>query len=137
MRPRREFPASVKRLAWERCKDADGIPRCEDCTAQLSTANVHYDERDDGEFDHDLADNLLGEPTLDNCKVRCKTCHGRKTMRDRKLIAKNNHSRDRNQGIRPTPRQTLVGSRKSNIKIRIGKPPVWRDSGKPVWGARR
>lgn len=133
MHRRREFPSRVKHEAWDRCKDADGIPRCEDCTARLSTANVHYDERLDGEFDHDLADNLLGEPTLDNCKVRCKTCHLRKTKRDRKLIAKGNHSRDRDRGIRPTPMQSLPGSRRSKIKIRIGKPPVWRDSGKSLW----
>jgi site-specific DNA-cytosine methylase len=35
---RRDFPAKIKRAAFERCKDANGIPRCEDCTAALESA---------------------------------------------------------------------------------------------------
>jgi 5-methylcytosine-specific restriction endonuclease McrA len=100
-RNRRDFPSRVKRLAFERCRDASGIPRCEGCTAKLSEANMHYDDRADGEFDHDLADALLGEPTLENCKVLCRTCHSAKTKRDAALIAKANHVRDRARGIKP------------------------------------
>jgi 5-methylcytosine-specific restriction protein A len=116
---RREFSAEVRRAAWERCKDAAGIPRCEECTAQLSSGNIHYDERQDGEFDHDLADALLGEPTLENCKVRCKACHLRKTGRDRKLIAKSNHARDRHIGAVVAPQQVIVGSRASGWKHHV------------------
>jgi hypothetical protein len=113
---RREFPTHVRNAAWERCKDTAGIPHCEECTAQLSSGNVHYDERQDGEFDHDQADALLGEPTLENCKVRCKSCHQRKTARDRKLIAKSNHVRDRHIGAVATPQQVIVGTIASGWK---------------------
>ena len=113
---RLEFSAATKRAAWERCKDGAGIPRCEDCTAPLSSGNVHYDERQDGEFDHDQADALLGAPTLENCKVRCKSCHRRKTKIDRRLIAKSNHVRDRHIGAVVAPTQVIVGTKASGWK---------------------
>jgi 5-methylcytosine-specific restriction enzyme A len=100
MSKRRDFPPSVKRERFERCKDADGIPRCESCTARLSDANVYYAERVDGEFDHDIADGLLGEPTFENCRVLCRTCHKLKTKRDIKIIAKSNRVRDGARGIK-------------------------------------
>lgn len=135
MRNRREFPAQVKRDAWDRCKDAAGIARCEGCTARLSAGNVHYDERIDGEFDHDQPDAMLGESTLENCKVLCRTCHGLKTKQDRKTIAKSNRVRDLARGIRN--RSKLPGSRDSNIKLRINGPPIDRRTGKPLWIASR
>lgn len=119
MHRRREFPAAVKREAFERCRDTAGIPRCEECTAVLSTANVHYDDRHEGEFDHQLADALLGEPTLENCQVLCRTCHEIKTKRDRKLIAKSNHVRDRHLGIRQPVIRPMPGSRASGWSHRI------------------
>ena len=76
MTARREFPKSVKVAAFERAKG-----KCEDCSAPLYPGKFQYD--------HDLADGLGGEPTLENCKVRCTNCHGPKTTQhDIPAIAK-------------------------------------------------
>lgn len=132
---RRNFPNPVKREAWERSKDESGVARCDNCTARLSVGNVHYDERTDGEFDHAQSDAMLGDPTLENCQVLCRSCHGRKTKRDRKIIAKSNHVRDRARGIKTRSLRQLPGNRDSNIKLRFNAPPIDRRTGEP-WGRR-
>jgi len=63
---RRDFAARVKVAAFERAKG-----HCEGCGAHLTVGKFHYD--------HDLADGLGGEPTLENCRVLCQPCHGTKT----------------------------------------------------------
>ena len=63
---RKEFPKSVKLAAFERCEG-----RCERCGAALFAGQYHYD--------HVLADGLSGKPTLENCAVLCRACHGLKT----------------------------------------------------------
>lgn len=89
---RREFPAKVKREALDRAK---GI--CEGCGAPLTIGKY--------EFDHDLADGLGGEPTLENCKLLCLPCHAEKTgKRDVPLIARVKRIRDRHLGIRKKSR---------------------------------
>lgn len=136
-RRRKEFPASVKRDAWDRCTDQHGIPRCEECTARLSAANVHYDGRTDGEFDHDYPDALNGEPTLANCVVRCRTCHARKTKRDRKVIAKSNHVRDLARGIKQNFYRPLLGTKRSGIKLPFNRTgPILRSTGQLLWRPR-
>ena len=134
---RREFPSSVKRDAWERCLDPNGIPRCEDCTVRLGSACVHYDERLDGEFDHDQPDALLGDPTLDNCVVRCKTCHLRKSKNDRKIIAKSNHTRDNARGIRSKLFRPLPGGRNDTVKKTMRGEVVLRSTGEAAWSKSR
>jgi hypothetical protein len=110
---RREFPASVKRAAWDRATDSDGVTRCEEYTAPVGIGNVHYD----GEYDHDLAAWLGGSPTLDNCIVRCKTCHKRKTKRDVKVIAKTKRLADQHRGINRKPSQPLPCGKNSGWKM--------------------
>ncbi|HZP77557.1 MAG TPA: HNH endonuclease signature motif containing protein [Pseudolabrys sp.] len=65
---RRDFPAKVKAAAALR---AGG--HCEACTRKLMTGDYHYD--------HDTPDAMGGEPTLENCKVLCRSCHSVKTLR--------------------------------------------------------
>ena len=80
---RREFPLAVRRAVLKRATDANGVPRCEDCqqTGRL-------------EFDHDKPDGLGGEPTEENCKLRCKRCHSEKTHKhDRPRMAKADRQR--------------------------------------------
>lgn len=55
-----------KVAAFERCRG-----RCEDCGARLVPGKFEYD--------HVNPDGLGGEPVLDNCAVRCSTCHALKT----------------------------------------------------------
>lgn len=97
---RREFPESVKQAAWARCH-VKGAPHCEDCKLPLQGRP---------EYDHDLPDGLYGEPTLENCVVRCVKCHKRKTHEvDRPLMQKADNIANKNAGItrrkRPWPKR--------------------------------
>lgn len=70
---RKEFPLSVRKLAMARCCKPDGIPKCEGCKAPIS-------KRTGTIYEHVIPDGLGGEPTLENCKVHCKTCADTKTF---------------------------------------------------------
>lgn len=85
---RREFSKQVKREATRR---ADKKCEGENCGA-LFGVKFH--------FDHDIADGLGGEPTLENCKVLCHQCHKEKTTKhDIPLIAKVKRISDKHNGI--------------------------------------
>lgn len=78
---RREFPSKVKVAAALR---AGG--RCEKCTARTGPGNIEYDHR--------IPDGIGGEPTLENCEVLCRACHGAKTAgEDIPRIAKTKRQR--------------------------------------------
>lgn len=84
---RREFSKQVKRDALKRAAKC-----CEGCDA-LFGVKFHSD--------HDIADGLGGEPTLENCKVLCHQCHHKKTNEhDIPLIAKTKRISDKHNGIR-------------------------------------
>jgi 5-methylcytosine-specific restriction protein A len=103
---RREFSNYVKAQAAIR---ANG--KCEQCTARLLTGGYHYD--------HITADALGGEPTIDNCQVLCKACHGLKTTKaDVPNIARAKRRERKHQGIKPKSR--FPGSKDSNIKMKVG-----------------
>jgi hypothetical protein len=110
---RREFPAKVKAAALKRCMDAKGIPHCEGCGIELTAGNTAYD--------HDKADGLGGEPSLDNCKVLCiRICHKRKTFgQDNPRMQKADRQRKSSFGIKAKAR-SLPGGRNSPFKIKIG-----------------
>lgn len=85
---RQEFSAKVKAAAALR---ADG--HCESCTRKLLAGDFHYD--------HEIPDGLGGEPTLENCKVLCRSCHSVKTTReDVPRIAKAKRNYRKARGIR-------------------------------------
>lgn len=101
---RREFSRSVKLAAFKR---ADG--RCEECTAYLVPGRFEYD--------HDLADGLGGEPTLENCIVRCDSCHVRKTAsEDVPRMAKADRAR----------RKIMDGEKRTTRPIPGSKASGWR-----------
>jgi len=80
---RRNFSAKVRTAVLRRCSDANGIPHCESCGAPGRV-----------EIDHDKADGLGGEPTLENAIALCRTCHGSKTNgHDRPIMAKADRQR--------------------------------------------
>ncbi len=109
---RREFPKPVKREALRR---ANG--KCENKTCgALFGVKFH--------FDHDIADGLGGEPTLENCKVLCHVCHDDKTRKhDVPLIAKVKRIQDRHNGIR----------KPSTLKSRgFEKRPPQRTASRPI-----
>lgn len=85
---RREFPAKVKVAAFERANGS-----CEQCTRKLMTGDIHYD--------HVIPDAMGGEPTLANCAVLCRSCHGAKTSKDDvPAIAKSKRVRRRHVGVK-------------------------------------
>lgn len=69
---RKEFPLSVRKLAMKRCC-RDGVPCCENCGMQIRGTPI---------YEHVTPAGLGGEPTLDNCSVRCRTCGDIKTFTD-------------------------------------------------------
>ncbi len=102
---RREFSKQVKRDAFMR---ANGNCENKQCGARLTIGKFHYD--------HDIADGLGGEPTLDNCMVLCTPCHKEKTAkRDVPAIARTKRIQDRQRGIRQ-PRK-ITRWRKFNGEI--------------------
>jgi len=84
---RREFSAKTKIEAFKRCGG-----HCESCTAKLYTGKFDYD--------HDNPDGLTGDPTLDNCRVLCRSCHSIKTPHDVATIAKAKRRERRHAGIK-------------------------------------
>ncbi len=100
---RREFSKEVKRLALKRADKQCERPSC----GALFGVKFH--------FDHDIADGLGGEPTLENCKVLCHVCHAEKTTKhDIPLIAKTKRISDKHNGItRDRPKMRSQGFRKS------------------------
>lgn len=75
---RREFSATVRRQAWARCGGRCEGPLCGG--VKLFPGRFT--------FDHDNPDALGGEPTLENCRVLCDLCNGKKTSDDVRRIRK-------------------------------------------------
>lgn len=97
--PRREFPARIKVAAFERARGC-----CEDCGTVLRPGKFEYD--------HDIADQLGGEPTLENCVVRCSLCHGEKTAkRDVPAIAKAKRLEAKRLNAKTPSRRPLPGGK--------------------------
>lgn len=97
--PRREFTAKVKVAAYERSGG-----KCEACKADLMPGRIHYD--------HVIPDAMGGSPTIENCAVLCKVCHGLKTTRqDAPQIAKMKRQRAAHIGAKPPSRWRRDGFR--------------------------
>lgn len=88
---RREFNARTRAKAFERAAG-----KCEDCGAKLSLGKY--------QFDHDNPDGLTGEPTLENCVVRCTPCHAEKTKHDVARIAQAKRREARHLGFKAPKR---------------------------------
>lgn len=104
---RREFPARVKAQAFERAAG-----RCEgkDCGARLAVGKFEYD--------HDIACELGGDNSFENCVVLCWVCHKQKTgKRDMPLIAKGRRIRQTLKKIKK--RSWFACSRQSKWKKKI------------------
>jgi len=112
---RREFPITVRREAVKR----SGMK----CEAIGSDYGLEPGWRCNGElgsgfdFDHIIPDSIGGEPTLVNCAVVCKRCHGIKTATlDTPRAAKTKRQADKALGIRkpsslrhPSLKRTMDG----------------------------
>ena len=72
------------------------------------------------DYDHVIADAMGGEPTLKNCAVLCKSCHGEKTPEDVGQIAKAKRIERKHVGAKPARR----------------KMPYQKFNGEAVWPER-
>ena len=103
---RHEFSNRTRTEAYERSGG-----RCESCGGILRPG--HFD------YDHDKPAAFGGTATLDNCRVLCDECHGKKTYgRDIPAIAKSNRIRKREAGIKRKSR--FQTSRGGPFKAKIG-----------------
>ena len=107
---RTEFPQSVRKKAFARCcqrapKGVDnipGVPQCEGCGIQISPRTGII-------YEHDQADGLGGEPTLENCKVHCFNCADFKTrIEDNPRMRKADAVLKKNFGLQPPKRQPIA-----------------------------
>lgn len=110
---RQEFPPKIRLAAWERAR---GL--CECCGVKIRPGNGPH-------YDHRVPDAVGGGPTLDNCQVLCRSCHGVKTNEeDIPAIAKTKRIRNRHVNAE-SKRQGFRGWRKFD-----GTPVYTRQSGR-------
>ena len=86
---RRNFPKSVI-VARIKAATIDGKIFCESCGVLCKRF----------EIDHIIPDGLTGEPTFENSKLLCTDCHGQKTKKDVKLIAKAKRVEAKHLGVK-------------------------------------
>lgn len=105
---RREFPQSVKLAAWQRSKG-----HCDSCGIKIVAGNGPN-------YDHRIADGLGGEPTMENCDVLCRNCHGAKTAeRDVPAIAKAKRIEKRAAGAERRRSRPIPGSKASGLRKKM------------------
>lgn len=112
---RREFPQSVRKLAFKRCcrnGTLPGIPQCEHCGNVLRSGNIEYEHLD--------PDGLGGEPTLENCGVWCAVpCSSKKThTQDNPRMVKADRVLKAAFGLKAKGRP-MPGSRASGLRKRM------------------
>lgn len=115
---RREFPAKVKRAAWQRSGGRCEVGRVAHmphvgCGRELYIGDINYDHAD--------PDGLTGEPVLENCVVLCRSCHSVKTTtHDVPAIARAKRRERAHIGIKQRKSRPMPGSKASGIKMKIG-----------------
>lgn len=107
MTKRIEFPAKVKKAAFERSQGRCENNRCEQEFAGRTP-----------EYDHILPDALYGEATLSNCMVLCPKCHRAKTKVDVKRISKANRIKRKQNGF-GKKKAVIPGSKQSGWKKKM------------------
>ena len=110
---RREFSKKPRFAAFQRAQG-----RCEECTARLVPGAYQYD--------HVTADGLDGDPTLENCRVLCRSCHGAKTVKDVRQIAKSERQKAVHLGAKSRRGRPFPGGRDSPLKRKISGKVVRR-----------
>ena len=116
---RREFPLSVRKLAFKRCC-RDGIPYCEGCGNQIRQTPI---------YEHVIPDGLGGEPILDNCKVHCKTCADTKTFtEDNPRMVKADRVLRKTYGLKPSRQKIQSAGFRKGAPQRTATRPLVRHS---------
>jgi len=73
MKPRRDFPESVKKAVRERADYRCEYPECDNSAIEV---------------DHIIPEALGGASTYDNAQLLCTACHARKTALNNKMVLK-------------------------------------------------
>jgi hypothetical protein len=114
---RTEFPQKVRKAAFRRCCQHDGVPKCEapGCGQMIRAGHLR--------FEHLQPDGLQGEPTLENCGAWCDVCSTAKDKIDNPQMAKADAVLKSTYGLRPT-RQKInsPGFRKSAPQKTASRP---------------
>lgn len=106
---RKEFSKKIKLEAYQR---SGGNCENPECGTRLYPTKFHYD--------HVNPDAMGGEPTLENCRVLCTACHGRKTgEQDIPTIAKSNRQRANHLGLKVKRGPPMPGSKRSRWKKKM------------------
>jgi len=90
----------------------------------LCECRIHAERGEKWEVEHVEAREISGRDDWGNLRPAHVACHKVKTKEDKKLIAKCNHARNKNLGIRKPSR--FPGARTSRWKIKIGGGVVLR-----------
>jgi len=118
---RREFTQKVRKEALRRCT-RNSKPHCETCDTELN-------ERTGIIFEHVIPDGLGGEPTLDNCKVHCKTCADIKThTEDNPRMRKADRTVKKRFGLRPERQKIQSAGFAKRQPQRTASRPIVRHS---------
>ena len=111
---RKEFSKSVKVAVIKRAT-VNGQIYCEACGCLVKGG---FD------IDHVRPDGLLGEPTLENAKLLCKSCHQEKTKSDVKSISKAKRVEAKHLGaVQAKQKIQSRGFPKREKKEKLGLPP--------------
>jgi len=110
---RRNFPKKVI-VARIKAATVDGKIFCEGCGVLCKKF----------EIDHIIPDGLTGEPTFENSRLLCPECHGEKTKKDVKSIAKAKRVEAKHLGVK-TPKQKIQsrGFAQKEKPIKLSLPP--------------
>ena len=116
---RREFPLSVRKVALKRCC-REGVPHCENCSMPI---------RGTPNYDHDDPDGLGGDPTLENCRVLCRTCHSIKTeTEDRPRMEKADRVAKKHLGLEKSKQKIASRGFEKRPPQRTASRPIERRS---------
>ena len=120
---RTEFPQSIRKAAFRRCCQPDGIPKCEapGCGKIIRAGHLRYEHLD--------PDGLGGKPTLQNCGAWCDVCSTAKDKIDNPRMRKADAVTKATYGLKPAPRQKInsPGFRKAPPQRRASTPTTkWR-----------
>lgn len=106
------------------------FPSCNICGGLILKGQRWHESHDP------LVPRALGGAVTGIAHERCNLDHA--AMHDVPLIAKVTRQRQQDIGatVKAPSSRPLPGSRRSGIKVFMNsrKPPVWRDSGRPLWG---
>ena len=124
---RTEFPQPVRKALFARCcrqclvegvENIPGVPQCEGCGNVLRSGGFIYE--------HDTADGLGGEPTIENGKVHCMVCKKTKDKVDNAIMAKADRVAKRAYGLMPAKKSIQSRGFTKKVRTHAGREPVRR-----------